>query len=398
MSLRSLYLAALSAAPGLCGALFIVGLLSGRLSVLAPGASPSGVALFIAAQAVVLTIVKLGLDQLAFAQANKAEARRVLVRAAIVRRSLPLAALCCAVLLNSFTAPIALLVCLSALADTVALIRISQVNGSGHTVTSVALNLLNYPLFVLLVVSVAAVQPLSELHCAAAFTTSSAVRLLASFGAERRMLAHLPTVAINASTAGMAGLFQFTSYVLNRGDVVLLTVFGKRLLSDDRLAAYLLLAKFLEMAASAAIALGSVWLSRARAQHGHGTTSAQQWYVVGLLFALVGLPAFIVTTAPNADVLQVAGTAIAAASLPLYYVSSITFLGDGTTWTRLWIPSAVAAVSMGLQCLLLVAGPVGLMAMVCGVQICWFALAYSPFTARPVLSRRPRPAEVRGAR
>jgi hypothetical protein len=223
-------------------------------------AASSSIILLVQWQVLVLTCAKMGLDQAIFAAVTASPSIHLSIRRHLLVRALPIGMIFFFVLARIFDPFSAAACTASALIDTEAVSRASELAARRRFSAVTVGNLLNYPVFILLLVLSHDSDRRALRVAACCFLASSILRWLwiMSRRDERAHVTSEPAVA----SLGL-GLQQGLNYLLFRGDQVAMPVAARWLFlpySTASLSGYLFLARLPELFSSALVTVGPVVL------------------------------------------------------------------------------------------------------------------------------------------
>ena len=219
--------------------------------------------IFIQWQTFGLTVAKMGVEQVVFAAVSRNQDLYFSLRELLLKKVLPLALIFSGMAFWRFSPMACVGMFASILLDAYSLIVISDFNARSRYNDSSLANLLNYPLFFLILIGLRLFQDLGVPEIIGAFLISSALR--ASWVAWRRI--RPPCVKpVVLSEVHKVGIQQVLNYFLFRADQLFLglvcfhspTLFG----DNAFLAMYLFLAKLPELASGVINVVGTVVLPK----------------------------------------------------------------------------------------------------------------------------------------
>jgi hypothetical protein len=235
-------------ASGVVAAAGLAAIAANRWQLLESGAAVF-LLLFVQWQAFCLTVAKCGLEHLIFATVSQDPALHYDLRAAVRRRIGPLSAAVALIALLAFPPWAAAALGVAVVLDSYSLMISAEMNARSRFGTAAFANLLNYPLFFVLIYLLSRVGSAGPAQVTAAFVLTSAVRAL-WLGLQRRRppgaRSVFPATQLSIATQ------QVGNFALFRGDQLLLglgLVQGWLGAGPPYLAAYLFLAKLPELAA-----------------------------------------------------------------------------------------------------------------------------------------------------
>lgn len=212
--------------------------------------------LFVQWQTLGLTISKVGIENVVFAVVSSDRNKCFDSWQFILRKVLPLAGLYSVVVWFIFS-PLAALVSFgSILLDASSLIIMADLNARGYyRITSIS-NLLNYPIFFLILVYLHYLDKLNLNFALGTFLFSSLLRWL--WLAKTRVIpANREEVICTASLE--MGMQQVLNYLLFRNDQLIISFFLLSTLATKKIGTYVYMAKFPEIVASVMVVAGTVY-------------------------------------------------------------------------------------------------------------------------------------------
>jgi hypothetical protein len=210
--------------------------------------------LFVQWQTLGLTVSKLGVEQTVFALVSERNGINLDTGGYLLRSVLPLSALFALAVLYVFSPWCAAVAFLSVILDSASLILMAEFNARGFFRVTTVGNLLNYPLFFLLLFALNPVVTMNQDWALALFLLTSTARWC--WLRQNRRQAAGETVTIACTTA--MGVQQALNYLLFRFDQVLLALLGLKTQFGETVALYVFLAKFPELAAGVLVIAGTV--------------------------------------------------------------------------------------------------------------------------------------------
>jgi hypothetical protein len=237
----------------------LIWLISGRAATYVDGTNVVFLLLFVQWQVLGLTIVKFGIDQVIFATISSNPTIRFSLSSTFVTHIAPAAIVYSLIsgYVLGLTAGVVILA--SLILDCFSIARSSELNALGRFFTTAVGTLVNYPLFVLLVLYFAFNNHLGTNAILSSFLFASIVRAIwLEYRTSSRMVAAHIVCKANFQMA----LQQAQNYVLFRGDQLLIALvvygFATGFVAQDELQAYLFMAKFPELVSSGVVVLGTI--------------------------------------------------------------------------------------------------------------------------------------------
>jgi hypothetical protein len=211
--------------------------------------------LFVQWQTLGLTVAKLGVEQTVFALVSERNDISMNNGRFILRTALPLSALFSLVVLFVFSPWSAAVAFLTVILDTSSLIIMAELNARKFFRVTTISNLLNYPLFFVLLFLLNLRITMNIATVLAIFLVTSSARWVWLY--YNRILPH-GMEKIDISCTIEMGVQQALNYLLFRFDQVLLAVMGLKTHFSETVALYVFLAKFPELAAGVMVIAGTV--------------------------------------------------------------------------------------------------------------------------------------------
>jgi len=211
--------------------------------------------LFVQWQTLGLTVSKLGIEQVVFALVTDRSDIKINSGRYILRKVLPLSALSALAVFFVFTPWCAAVAFFTVILDTSSLIIMAELNARKYFWVTTIANLLNYPLFFLLLLLVNRFVILDVATALTIFLLTSAARWLWLY-LKRIHQDGIEEVDISRTTE--MGVQQVLNYLLFRFDQVLLALMGLKDQFSETIALYVFLAKFPELAAGVMVIAGTV--------------------------------------------------------------------------------------------------------------------------------------------
>jgi hypothetical protein len=316
---------------GALGAVGMVVLARGWLPGLRPEAS-STLVVFIQWEVLLLTAAKFGADQLVFSMVSGCPQQHVRLRAVLLERSLPVVVVAGAVMAAALGGALAVPAALAALLDAHAVCRVADLGGRGRVREVSVANILNYPVFFLLLVLAGRFGMVTAVTGAWCFVASSAARWV--YAVTRPASTAAGDVAWPDVSVLLAAQ-QVLNYLAFRGDQILLpSVLAAP--GSPAAGGYLFLARYPELVGSVLVTLAPLYLVRtytlAWAPDALARGRARR-AVGGLGAALVGGAALFALFAPSAlpAAWQLAMGLAAALALPANLVTYALLREANTT-------------------------------------------------------------------
>ncbi|MCC6438629.1 MAG: hypothetical protein IT196_26645 [Acidimicrobiales bacterium] len=260
-ALADLRRTALLTAPGFIGLVVTTGLVTGRLGGLAD-ADAARFVLFLQVELLCVGVARLGLEQLVLSRAAALEDPRALAFARpLFRVSVPLAALGAALLGSALGGRIGLALLIAAPFDIFTSVVAAFELGCRRYIVPIANSWLNYPVFLLLLVTPIPGVDTSRLGWVLTlFCATSVGRGLINavlYWRNERSVRGRERVRISAGATAAAGVVNVATTVMQRLDSVVLVVFASRFASIAVLG-YLVAARLLDSSYSLSSVAGSV--------------------------------------------------------------------------------------------------------------------------------------------
>lgn len=215
--------------------------------------------LFVQWQTLGLTIAKTGMEQVVFALVSENDKAYFSATRYVFRTALPLTATFSLCVLFTFSPWAAAVAFGTIMLDTWSLIIMADLNARQKFITTAFSNLLNYPLFFIVIFLLNHFGELSKTSTLAVFLGSSCIRWL-------WLLSNQPARAglrevVSAANVQM-GLQQALNYMLFRADQIALAILGLKMQQSESAGMYLFLAKFPELVSGVMVVVGTVFFPR----------------------------------------------------------------------------------------------------------------------------------------
>lgn len=250
--------------------------------------------LFVQWQTLGLTISKIGIENVVFAVVSSDRNKYFPPRQFVINKVLPLAGLY-SLLVGFVFSPYAAIVSFSSIVlDASSLIIMADLNARGsYRITSIS-NLLNYPVFFLIMVSLHYVGELNLNLALVAFLSSSLLRWL--WLAKKKFIPASRQEVTCAVNLGM-GIQQVLNYLLFRSDQLIISFFLLTTFAVGDIGVYVYMAKFPEIISSAMVVAGTVYFPKMYIQYPFsGATIFQQMKKYRLYILTYGLLLVVVIT------------------------------------------------------------------------------------------------------
>lgn len=247
--------------------------------------------LFVQWQLLGVTICKLGIEQLVFAVVSKDGNKYFDVNKFILKVVLPASFVYAVVVSIVFSSWAGCVACATIVLDAYSIIIMADLNARGcYKITSVS-NLLNYPLFFMILFSLSFTGWLTAEVALAIFLVSS---LLRSLWLARNKCVPTQFTLFSSNVHAKMGVQQTLNFLLYRLDQIILAIIGLKLQSDQ-FSMYIYMAKFPEILSSVIVIIGTVSFPKAYIRYPftlEGMMSQlkrYRLYLVGYLLALMTL-------------------------------------------------------------------------------------------------------------
>lgn len=215
--------------------------------------------LFVQWQTLGLTIAKTGIEQVVFAVVTENEAAYLNPAKYVFSKAVPLSAIFSVAVFFVFTHWAAFVAFCTIILDTYSLIITADLNArKKFSITSLS-NLLNYPLFFVLLFSINFYGNLSINVTLSIFLLSSVMRFV-WLKCNQIVPLHMTEVCCNVNFS--MGIQQGLNYLMFRADQVVLAVLGVTVQLKNDIAMYVFLAKFPELLSGILVIAGTVLFPR----------------------------------------------------------------------------------------------------------------------------------------
>lgn len=220
--------------------------------------------LFVQWQTLGFAVSKIGIEHLIFAVVSNDEKKYFAAGKFIVKTVVPISAVF-SLAVGIVFSPWAGFVALGSIVlDAYSLIIMADLNARGfYSVTSIA-NLINYPLFFIILFSLNYAGWLNTEVALAAFLISSLLRSL-WLARKKYVPAHFEGFSSDVNLK--MGVQQAFNFLMYRMDQILLSVMGLKAHFDENISMYIYMAKFPETLASVIVILGTVIFPKAYVQY-----------------------------------------------------------------------------------------------------------------------------------
>jgi hypothetical protein len=264
-------------------------------------------------QAICLTIVKFGMDQVVFASLTANKNIHFSISSLIMKKSGYLSVIVWIIGFSFFNSYVAFALFISILLDTFSALCINELNAHEKFTESSVANLLNYPIFFGGIFISSLFFEMSEIYILVLFCTSSMLRAV---WLQLNRVSISAMIYVESKSDVRMGIQQFLNALMFRLDQIILSfpTFHHLLLKERELSSYLLLAKYFEIMASVVPIIGvvifpTIYLSLAEANNdGSGPRRKQRivWYGIWLVI-VIGLFLGYVTSLSTAKLLESGG-------------------------------------------------------------------------------------------
>jgi hypothetical protein len=239
---------------GVISAIGFIAIASGRLSLF-DAAGSSFVILFVQWQTLGLTIAKLGIDQVVFAAVSKDETASLSPINYVKYNPVVLAGVFSIIMFFVFSPLASIIAFMSIIIDTMSIIIVSDLNArKKYKITAVS-NLLNYPLFFLILIIISYYKLLNVNTALLVFLTTSSIRYI-WLSINRHIQPNMNEIqCINQL---QMGLQQILNYLLFKADQILLAVIGLNNPLSEYVIMYVFMSKLPELLSNVMIIAGTI--------------------------------------------------------------------------------------------------------------------------------------------
>lgn len=275
---------------------------SNRFSLIKPSLSIF-IILFIQWQTLGLTIAKLGIDQIVFASISSNRQIYFKVKEYILVRILPLAILVALVISWVFSPWAALVTFISILLDTYSLMLVADLNARGLHIKASISNLLNYPVFFLMLIGGVYFLEFQENEILFIFGLSSFFRF--AWTVNNKFIPK-DAKAVDCRVSIRMGVQQVLNYCLCRLDQIVLPLILEEYKFIEASHKFIFLSKFTELLSAIVVIVGAVILPKVYISYpgnfsGIYKSPRSQLNKVAIIFIILGMlsPAVMLLTYIN---------------------------------------------------------------------------------------------------
>jgi hypothetical protein len=215
--------------------------------------------LFVQWQSLGLTIAKTGIEQVVFAMVSENENTYLNPAKYVYDKALPLSGIFSLVVLYVFSPWAAFIAFSTILLDTYSLIIMADLNGRKKFKTTAISNLLNYPLFFVIIFTFNCFEKLSTTVTLSMFLLSSFVRWL---WLKKYQIIQPGMKEVICKVNIEMGIQQALNYWLFRADQIILALVGLKMQLFGSLGMYVFMAKFPELVSGVVAIAGAVFFPR----------------------------------------------------------------------------------------------------------------------------------------